>query len=270
MIRSPLRLHTPDSLEEAAALLQRSATGVLGGGTVLVPLLSRGERDLDHVVDLQGLGLDAIQLEQDELAIGARVTYTQLAASATCARHAPLVAEVAAGITGDAQLRNQATLAGSACYANPASDAPAMLVALDARLRTHGSDGPREIPAAAFFQGAFSTALAASEFVTHIVVPRQPGPHVYEKVKLCEGSWPIVTAAAVRAGADRVGITLGGVCTSPAHISDVASPDELADHVIDALTDPWSDELAPAAYRCAIAPRLARRVLARLWKGETA
>jgi len=270
MIRTPLRLYRPESVAEATALLDEHGdnAAVLGGGTLLVPALGRGERSVTALIDLGALGLDGITRENDELVVGARATYSRVAESRLCRQHAPLLAEVATRITGGAQLRNQATYGGSACYANPSSDAPAVLVALQARLVAAGTNGSRVIDASAFFTGAFATALAPGELVTHIHVPTADAPYAYEKVKHCEGSWPIVTCTATTTAAGRRAITLGGVCTTPVEVDD-ADGGDLTDRIVAALQEPWSDALADGSYRAAVAPALARRVLDRLDLGAT-
>lgn len=260
MIRTQLRFHTPASVEEAVRLLGEHETAVLGGGTVLVPLMSRGERTCFNLIDLRRAGLDSIEDDSDGVVVGARTSYSSLASSPLCRARLPLLAEAASRITGGAQVRNRGTLAGSACYANPGSDAPTVLVALEARLRLQSASGTREIEAADFFRGAFTTALAPTELVSHIVLPYQRGAYAYEKVKFCEGSWPVVTAA-VTVGADgERRLTLGGVCPRPVCVPHVAL-DSVEQQVGESLEPLWSDELAPGAYRGAMAPRLARRVL---------
>lgn len=190
MIRTPLRFHTPADAEEAVGLLaeHRERASVIGGGTVIVPLMSRGERAIDHIVDLTKLRLDRIELIDDRVVLGARVTYRQIIDSAICRRHVPLLLDMAAGITGGAQLRNQATLAGSACHANPASDAPAVLVALDARMRLEGPAGERELAADDFFLDAFTSTLSPDELLTSISLSCGSEGFGYHKLKHCTGS----------------------------------------------------------------------------------
>jgi aerobic carbon-monoxide dehydrogenase medium subunit len=126
------------------------------------------------------------------------------------------------------------------------------------------------VTAADFFHDAFVTALAPDEFVTHIVIAAQRGPHAYEKVKICEGSWPIVTAAATTGADGRHHVTLGGVSTTPVRVTDIRGIDDIDERVERCLGEAWADELAPAAYRMVIASGLARRVVSRLLGGDLA
>jgi carbon-monoxide dehydrogenase medium subunit len=283
MIRSTLSHHAPEHLADATALLAEhgAAAAVLGGGTVLLPAMVRGERTHRHVVDLRRLGLAGVRTEAGWAEIGAMTTYAQVLAFEELTGSAALLRRAAAGITGGAQLRNQGTVAGSAAYANPASDMPGCLVAAGAVLRLHGPGGPREVPAAEFFLGAFTTALGPAEMVVAIRAPLRPARIGYHKLKLSEGSWPIATAAArVAASADGVTaatVTLGAVGARPITI-DVAEHlsaqgtlrDEIAfDELVRSRVDePWDDELAPASYRREVAGVVARRALEQTKDGE--
>jgi CO/xanthine dehydrogenase FAD-binding subunit len=283
MIRSLLTHHAPERLDAAAALLaeHHGSAAVLGGGTVLLPAMVRGERMHRHVVDLRKLGLTGIRIEDGWAEIGAMTTYSELLADARLTGTAALLPKAAAGITGGAQLRNQGTVGGSAAYANPASDIPGCLVGAGAVLRLHGPDGQRDTPAAEFFRGAFSTALAAGEMVTALRLPLRPARTGYYKLKLAESSWPIATAAArVEVSADGViaaEVTLGAVSAAPITI-DVSTlirttslpvdDREFDELVRSRITEPWEDELAPASYRRDVAGVVARRALQQTGNGE--
>ena len=80
------------------------------------------------------------------------------------------LAECARGI-GDLQVRNLGTIGGSVVHADPASDMPAVLLALGARLRLRSPDGERELAVADALVGPFTTALGPQELVTDIVIP---------------------------------------------------------------------------------------------------
>ena len=72
-------------------------------------------------------------------------------------REVPLLA-YAAGQVGDPQIRHRGTIGGSIAHGDPASDLPAVLLALDATVVARGADGEREIGIGEFFQGLFETA----------------------------------------------------------------------------------------------------------------
>ena len=114
MIRTNLRYHRPDTPEQVSELLGEhgEAAAVLGGGTWLLPLMHRGERTHDHVVDLKGLGLEPIAAADGGFTLAATATYEDVLAHAQLCEAVPLLALMAGGVTGGRQLRNQATLAG--------------------------------------------------------------------------------------------------------------------------------------------------------------
>jgi len=279
MIRTALRHHAPTELVEAVALLDTHAerAAVLGGGTMLVPRLTRGELDLDHVIDLRRLGLGAAAtVTADSVHIGATVTYAQLLAAPAFPGIARLPQRVAGGITGGPQIRCQGTICGSAAYANPATEVPAALVALDATMHLHGPDGARTVQAAAFFLGAYLVDLRRGELLTGVTVAPRAARLGYYKLKLAEGSWPIATAAAVLpptgVGFGGAVVTLGAVSTRPirldlAPVLDDAgrlpSDADLDDWVAARIGEPWDDELAPGAYRRTVAGVALRRALHR-------
>ena len=270
MIRTHLRYHAPDDIREACALLAERGedAAVLGGGTWLVPLMTRGERLVSDVVDLRRLGLGAIAESDGHLAVGARVTYADVVASDVVRRRAPLLHMAATGVTGGRQIHNLGTIGGSACYAFPSSDVPACLVALGARMRIEGPDGGREVGAEEFFVDAFRSALRPGEILTAVAMPVVERGVGYHKLKLTEGSWPIATAAAVAGdGAGGANVTLGGVARTPLRI-DGADADRLDAIVAERVTDPWDDDLAPGWYRQSVAAAIARRALEQAMEGR--
>jgi carbon-monoxide dehydrogenase medium subunit len=85
------------------------------------------------------------------------------------AEHEPLVGESvpllgrAIPHIGHFQIRNRGTIGGSLAHADPASELPAVALALDATFEATGPGGSREIPASEFFTGTWETALADDE-----------------------------------------------------------------------------------------------------------
>jgi carbon-monoxide dehydrogenase medium subunit len=270
MIRTPTRYHRPQTPEEVGALLAEhgEAAAVLGGGSWLLPLMNRGERSHEHLIDLAGLGLEAVTARDGEFELAAGATYEDVLADADLVASVPLLAQMSAGITGGRQLRNRATLVGSACFQNPSSEAPAMFRALAAVFRVHGPAGEREVEAADFFRGAYETALEPGEFVlgARFAGSRRGG---YEKLKIAAGGWPVGTAIACRDDAGSAVLVLGAIEAVPLRLEldqlrrgDGAIDLGGLEHLVDAsVTAPWDDVLGDAEYRRAIAAPLARRAI---------
>lgn len=272
MIAAPFAYARPSTHEEAARLLAEASglASAIGGGTALFPLLSRDEQQPSLLVDLRGLGLEDIRVDGEELVLGARVTYDALVGSEIISRHAPLLALMAKGVTGGRSITGQGTIGGSACYANPASDVPACLLALRARLRLVSLRGTRDIPASQFFTGPYQTLRRPDEFLAEIRadISRSVGAAGYHKLKFAGSSSPIVTAASTlqmeQGGIAEGFLAIGGAGPVPIgsafHVrtSDRDSVEAAVKAIVRAMPAGWSDELADGDYRRAVAPEVAR------------
>jgi len=170
---APFEYHRPTSLGETFDLLARHGDDarILAGGQSLVPALNMRLATPRAVIDINRLpGLDEIRAAPEGLVIGALARQAAVERSPVVARHAPLVA-AAMPYIGHAATRSRGTFGGSLALADPAAELPACAVALDAVVRVASRRGGREIPAAAFFRGVYTTALEPGEIVTAVVVP---------------------------------------------------------------------------------------------------
>ncbi len=173
---APFAYHRPTSLDEAFDLIDRYGPEgrLLAGGQSLVPALNMRLATPAAVIDINRLpGLDGIRLTPEGLVIGALCRHVAVERSAVVARHAPLVAQAMPHI-GHLAIRARGTLGGSVALADPAAELPACLVALDATVRAASRRGARDIGAAAFFRGIYTTALEPGEIVTEVVIPQPP------------------------------------------------------------------------------------------------
>ena len=264
MIKNRFQYLAPKSVEEAVKLLAESPgdTEVLGGGTWVVVEMTAGIRDPRRVIDLKDAGLRYVKEEGGALVIGARATYTDVLRSSAAAKVPALVA-MCEGVTGGAQLRNRATIAGSVCFANPSADAHGLLAGLGATVNLRSASGTRQVKAADFYTGPFATVLAAGELVESISIPIESGvKQGYVKFKLAESSWPICTATAVVAADGAARVTIGAANEVPVTVTGSASDLEgLAAAAEAAVTRPHSDELAAGDYRKQIAGAIAKRAV---------
>jgi CO/xanthine dehydrogenase FAD-binding subunit len=99
----------PVQLEEAASALSRPAARAMGGGTDLLTQQDRGILPAESVVDLRGLGLDAIASEGDGVRIGATVTLADLGRD-DAVRERFAVLNQAASAAASPQLREMGTV----------------------------------------------------------------------------------------------------------------------------------------------------------------
>jgi aerobic carbon-monoxide dehydrogenase medium subunit len=204
MIPAGFAYSRPATLDEA---LKEVGDGskVIAGGHSILPLLKLRLAAVDKLVDIARVpGLKGVhQLADGRLAVGAMTTYRELLESP--AREYGLLRD-ALPLIGDLQVRNRGTVGGSLAHADPASDLPACMLALDAEIVVRSAKGERTIRAADFFEGAFTTAIAADEIMTEV---RLPGPRddagsAYRKLKQLASGYAIVgVAAVVVRGSDR-------------------------------------------------------------------
>lgn len=278
MISREFDYHAPSTIEEAGALLAEfeSDAAVIGGGTMLVPLMTLNRKKIRNVISLTAMKLNTVTLEDNHVCIGAMTSYTELLQSPIISDHVPLLRTMAEQITGGPSIQNQGTIGGSASYANPASDVPACLSALEAILELQSVYGARHVAARDFFRGAFRTAQRPNEFLARIRIPVFTGESVtdYVKHKFCTSSWPIVTVACVlhRCGEDvSVRVSVGAAATRPTFSTQTvgnAKANSLDSWITDfaytvqaSIEEGWTDELADAEYRRAIVPALVKRTL---------
>jgi carbon-monoxide dehydrogenase medium subunit len=162
------------SVESAiAALASEADAKIIAGGQSLIPMMNLRAVRPACLVDINRLSsLDYIRDAGAVLAIGALARHNNIRSSPLVTRHCPLLAE-AYGLIANKTVRNRGTLGGNICHADPASEAPAVLLATDATLVVRGASGERTIPAHEFFRGTFETAVARDELLTEIRIPKR-------------------------------------------------------------------------------------------------
>ena len=208
MIPAATRYARAASVDHALELLAEPDAKAIAGGQSLIPVMKLRIARPSVVVDISQLELRGIDERNGELHIGPLTTWAELA-GATVPRGLEAIAECAHGI-GDVQVRNLGTIGGSIVHADPASDMPAVLLALGARLQLRSPDGEREARLEEILVGPFTTSLGAQELVTDVVVP-VPAPSsgsAYASVEHPASGFALAGAAAlVSAGVERVALT---------------------------------------------------------------
>jgi aerobic carbon-monoxide dehydrogenase medium subunit len=164
-----------ESLKDALKVLAAGdGTKVIAGGHSLLPIMKFRLAQPPRLVDVSRLEeLKGIAEKGRGARIGAGTTYRELLDSELLRERFPLIAEATETI-GDLQVRNRGTIGGSLAHADPVSDMPAVMLALDATFNLRSKRGKRSVPAREFFQGAFTTSLAEDELLTDIVLPPLP------------------------------------------------------------------------------------------------
>lgn len=253
---------------------------LLAGGHSLLPLLKLRLAAPSALVDIGRIPeLRGISRQGDQIRIGALTTHAELAASADLRDAAAALADAAA-MVGDPAVRNRGTIGGNIAHADPASDLPTVLVALDARMVAARPGGERTIPADQFFTGIMTTALSEDEILVavHVPVSARGQGSAYEKFSHPASRYAVVGVAAWVAVANgtcnAARIALGGLLPNARRANGAERAligQALTEETIAAAADRVSADLgrdvsgdiyASAEYRAAMAPVFTKRALA--------
>lgn len=275
----------PATIEEASRLLATHGEDAraYAGGTALILALRQRLVSPTHVVSLakldalRGIAFDAAT----GLRIGALTRHAELAASPVVAQGYPMLSKMAAHLANP-QVRNQGTLGGNLCYADPATDPPTCLLALDAEIEIASARGTRRLGIGDFFVDYYTTALEPDELVVavHLPAPAPGSAGAYTRfLRTAAEHRPLVNVAVtVRRDGHRcveARVAVGASTPIPARVpraeqvlcegeitpSRVAEAAHAAADDIFAISDGRGDE----AYRRAMVRVVARRTLCELF-----
>ena len=201
MIPAAFDYDLAESVEHALELLSDGGgdAKILAGGQSLIPAMKLRLARPTKLVDLGRL--DDLAYVRDggtHVAIGALTRHAAVAGDPILAEHCPIVSATAAQI-GDPQVRSRGTLGGTMAHGDPASDMPAVMLALGAEVVARGPAGERVIPATEFFTGVFQTACAPDEVVVEVRVPKLAASTGWSYVKAQRRAqdWATVAVAAL-------------------------------------------------------------------------
>jgi carbon-monoxide dehydrogenase medium subunit len=259
MIPAPVRYARATTLEHALELLAEPEAKVIAGGQSLIPVMKLRIVRPSLVVDISHLELRGVGVRGDELHLGPLATWDELLEAPELRRPSlAAIGECARGV-GDLQVRNRGTVGGSLAHADPASDMPAVLLALGAMLQLRSPKGERVLRLADFFIGPFTTALAAQELITRVVVPLPAAGSgsSYVSVEHPASGFALAGAAALAGpdGGSRVAVT--GIAAQPFLLAG-DDPEKALEHA-----EIFGDRFASAAYRRELASVVARRAVER-------
>ena len=278
---APFKYVVARSLEQALALKSEygEEARFLAGGQSLVPTLNFRLTQPSVLIDINPLtqltGINGVSAER--IRIGAMTRFRDIERYPATAQSLPLVKDALPHIAHP-QIRNRGTIGGNLAHADPASEMPAVMLALSGKFRAQSVRGERWIAAADFFAGALSTALAGDEMLTEVELPSaQPhsggcfvevarrrgdfalmgvactvqlgesGRCTHARIALCSaGDTPVLAAEA--------GASLGGRVIGPSGI------DEAAERVQDAI-DPAGNVHASKDFQRHLAGVLTKRAL---------
>jgi carbon-monoxide dehydrogenase medium subunit len=257
-----------DSVDAALALLAEHGdeAKLLAGGHSLLPLMKLRFATPSVLIDVGRLSdLSYVRDDGDQIAIGALTRHHDVQHSDLLKSQVEILAH-AAGQVGDQQVRHRGTIGGSLAHGDPASDLPAVVLALGGSMVIRGQAGERTVAASDFFTGFLETAVGPDELLTEIRVPKVPGVGwSFQKLTKRAQDWAIVGCAVVRNGTTGVGLVnmgstpLRATATESALAGGASVADAAA--VADQDASPSADINASEEYRRHLARVLVRRGL---------
>ena len=246
MIPAAFEYQRASSIDDALGALAGGDAKVIAGGMSILPLmklrLAQPARlvDIGHLSELKGSKATG----DGGWEVGALTTY----AEALEATKLDFTRDCINGI-GDVQVRNRGTVGGAISHADPASDLPALLLALDYSAVLRSSRGERTVPLDGFFKGAFETDIAPDEILVKLVRgPLADGAKgSYQKMQHPASGYSVVGVCAVIASSG------GSISHARVAITGVGEVAYRAKAVEDALqgSDGSADAVASAAAHAA-------------------
>lgn len=248
----------PDSQQAAVdAYGDGSDITVIGGGTILVPMITSGWVRPSRALLLNQAGLSFVRRDGAQVTVGSMTPISDLEGEA-----APL-GSCAANV-GDLEIRGQGTIGGNLCAPNPpehpTGDLQGALLALDAIVRSTGAGGER-VDSVEDFLAARDGRLVLD------VSYNEPAAGAFQAFQRPHAHHPSpVTVSAARTdGGVRIAAT--GVGETAIRLTSAeASADDPEAAGAAAVADAQfrDDAVASAWYREQILPVLVRRTLSQL------
>jgi len=277
---APFKYIAATSLEHALALKAEYGDDAkfLAGGQSLMPAMNfRLARpailvDINEIEELAG-----IRPSGGATRVGPLTRYRALQRDATFAQLFPLIAEALPHIAHP-QIRNRGTIGGNLSHADPASELPAISLALRARFRVQAAKHDRWIEAADFFVSALTTDLQPDELLVDVELPlaKPRSGSCFMEIARRRGDFAIAGVAVMMTLGERdectnVRLAFCGVGETPVDASSAA--DALVGHrlteaatrdvaaSVQAMIDPAGNVHATADYQRHIAGVLTERAL---------
>jgi aerobic carbon-monoxide dehydrogenase medium subunit len=273
----------PASLDESLAILAERGPdcSIFAGGMSLVPALKQGRLTRKLLVNIKGLGDTAargLHAVSGQLSIAALVRHREIETSELIARHLPALRALEEKLAS-VQIRNHGTLVGNLCAAEPWSDPPCLLAALDARLLIVAKRGERHASAADWIVRDHTTQRRPDELLLRIDIPLPRGGGIgYTRLAARQGlARPLACAAARIILSDNGAIMaarvfVGAVGPRPQRMLEVetmltgnrldAALSTAVEYATARVVDYLPDDRCGASYKMRVAGVLVRRAIA--------
>ena len=272
--------YLPKTLDEALAIKAEHGSEVLvmGGGTVVMPLINGGISLPNRVLGLRKAGIDGISKANGHYKIGAAVPLTRILE----VEGIPMLQEAARN-TAAWSVRNLGTVGGNLFVPPPAGDFAVALLALDAWVKLASKQSQRDVALDDFYTGFLSNVIADDELLVEIQVPIPVGETVYIKYGRKQANTPSIVTVAVHIVRDgdeveKARLALNGVGPHPIRAKKAEAEltgNVLDDAVIQAAVDaaekecePFTDAIASEWYRRKMVGVYVKRALTKLIKED--
>jgi aerobic carbon-monoxide dehydrogenase medium subunit len=268
------------SLEHALALKSEHGDDAkfLAGGQSLIPTMNFRLARPGVLIDINEIEhLAGVNSSGTAARVGPLTRYRALQRDTSFTGLYPLIGEALPHIAHP-QIRNRGTIGGNLSHADPASELPAIALALRARFRAQSAKQERWIEAPDFFVGALTTDLQSDEMLVEIELPL-PKPRTgacFMEIARRRGDFAIAGVAAIVTLDERdqcidVRLAFCGVGETPVDASAAAEgmvghalTEEAACDVaasVQTMIDPAGNVQATADYQRHIAGVLTERAL---------
>jgi len=277
----PFEYVEPASVTEASRFMAEHPEDArfYAGGTSLLLLMKQGIVRPDYLVNIKRIpGLRYIRRENGSIYVGGLTTHHDLEVSPVIREFLPAIAELEPQVA-NIRVRSMGTIGGNLGFAEPLTDLPPLLIALDAKVKAAGPDGSeRSFPLEELFSGYYETTLAPHELITEVRVEISK-PHVgFKYLRFSVGSDKPAVGCAVGVRVDpatgkclEARCVLGCVAPTPLRVRATeevlrgyAYSDEVAaeaGRVASQACSPLADLRGSAEYKRAMAAVLVRRAV---------
>lgn len=170
---APFDYRQPANLSDMLSLLDEHGDDakVLAGGQSLVAAMNFRLARPSMLIDANRIPeLSGVRVDGNRLIIGALTRHATF--------HKPVVDHPVGHLLSRVvhfiahyPIRQRGTFGGSLCHADPASEWCLASTVLDAEMVIASKAGTRNVPAAEFFKGTFTTAVKQNELLTQIRIP---------------------------------------------------------------------------------------------------
>ena len=166
----------PHKLDEAAVLMAEHAGSaqLLAGGTDLLIFMRDGRKSPEVIIDAKKIPeLTRVQLDADQLTIGAAVSCRTIWEHPEIAERFPALTD-AATLIGGIQIQGRATFGGNLCNAAPSADTVPPVIVYGAIAHIISARGERDVPVEEICTGPGRTSLAPDEILVSLSIPAPP------------------------------------------------------------------------------------------------